>query len=91
MRSIMNFGELKVLNPRVAWPTEARGFTQWLASHTTSLGDVLDMQLELTATETRVGDFSLDILAKDLNSDRQVIIENHDGSKRGIVEVIAND
>jgi len=80
MRSVTNFGELKVLNPRVAWPNEARDFTPWLASHITSLGDVLDMQLELTATETRVGDFSLDILAKDLNSDRQVIIENQFGS-----------
>ncbi len=80
MPSVTNFGELKVLNPRVAWPNEARDFTPWLASHITSLGDVLDMQLELTATETSVGDFSLDILAKDLNSDRQVIIENQFGS-----------
>ncbi len=77
---IPDFGELKVLNPRVAWPNEARDFTPWLASHITSLGDVLDMQLELTATETSVGYFSLDILAKDLNSDRQVVIENQFGS-----------
>jgi len=79
MPSATNFGELKVLNPRVAWPNEARDFTPWLAHHITNLGLVLDMQLELTATETRVGDFCLDILAKDLNSDRQVIIENQFG------------
>ena len=79
MPSATNFGELKVLNPRVAWPNEARDFTPWLATHITNLGQVLDMQLELTATETRVGDFCLDILAKDLNSDRQVIIENQFG------------
>ena len=75
-----NFGELKTLNPRIAWPNEARDFTPWLAAHITTLGEVLEMQLELTGTETRVGDFSLDILAKDLNSDRQVIIENQFGS-----------
>jgi hypothetical protein len=74
-----SFGELKTLNPRVAWPNEARDFTPWLAAHITTLGEVLEMQLELTGTETRVGDFSLDILAKDLNSDRQVIIENQFG------------
>jgi len=79
MPSATNFGELKVLKPRVAWPNEARDFTPWLAHHITNLGLVLDMQLELTATETRVGDFCLDILAKDLNSDRQVIIENQFG------------
>src|SRR6266853_2422894 len=79
MPSATNFGELKLLNPRVAWPNEARDFTPWLATHITNLGQVLDMQLELTATETRVGDFCLDILAKDLNSDRQVIIENQFG------------
>ena len=70
MRSITDFGELRILNSREAWPNEARDFTPWLADHIISLGDVLDMQLELTATETRVGDFCLDILAKDLNSDR---------------------
>src|SRR5438477_11646040 len=73
---IPNFGELKTLNPRVAWPNEARDLTPWLAYHITNLGQVLDMQLELTATETRIRDFCLDILAKDLNNDRQVIIEN---------------
>ncbi len=36
--TIPNFGELKTLNPRVAWPNEARDFTPWLASHITNLG-----------------------------------------------------
>ena len=71
-----NFGELKALDPRVAWPNEARDFTPWLAANIGSLGDVLEMQLEVTATEAEVGDFCLDILGKDLNSGRQVVIEN---------------
>lgn len=74
-----DFGELKTLNPRVAWPNEARDFTPWLAANITKLGDALDMQLEVTAVEADVGDFSLDILARDLNRDRPVVIESQFG------------
>lgn len=74
-----DFGELKTLDPRVAWPNEARDFTPWLAANITKLGDALDMQLEVTAVEADVGDFSLDILARDLNRDRPVVIENQFG------------
>jgi hypothetical protein len=75
-----DFGELKTLNPRVAWPNEARDFTPWLAANITKLGEALDMQLEVTAVEADVGDFCLDILARDLNRDRPVVIENQFGA-----------
>jgi len=78
--TLATFGELKTLNPRVAWPNEARDFTPWLAANIVSLGDVLDMQLEVTATEARVGDFYVDILARNLNNDRLVVVENQFGS-----------
>src|SRR5712664_1639392 len=78
--TLATFGELKTLNPRVAWPNEARDFTPWLAANIVSLGDVLDMQLEVTATEARVGEFYVDILARNLNNDRLVVVENQFGS-----------
>ncbi|OQZ01113.1 MAG: hypothetical protein B6D35_03950 [Candidatus Brocadia sp. UTAMX2] len=68
--------KLKRLNLREAWTKEAGDFTPWLADNIEDLGAALGMDLELEAREASVGDFSLDLLAKDLGSGRTVVIEN---------------
>ncbi|RJP96254.1 MAG: DUF4268 domain-containing protein [Desulfobacteraceae bacterium] len=70
------FGELKILPLRELWPNEASDFTSWLASNIEALGKALGLELELIEREASVGDFSLDLLAKDLGSSRTAIIEN---------------
>ena len=71
-----NLAKIERVDLREAWPNEARDFTPWLAENIAELGEALGMDLELQRTEASVGDYSLDVLATDLNQNRPVIIEN---------------
>jgi hypothetical protein len=68
--------KIKRLSLRDVWAKEASDFTPWLAENIEELGEALGMDLELEAKEASVGDFSLDLLAKDLGTSRMVVVEN---------------
>lgn len=68
--------QIKRLSLREVWSREASEFTPWLADNLRALGNELGMDLELQSREASVGEFSLDLLAKELGSNRQVVIEN---------------
>lgn len=71
-----DFGEIKPVEIRDIWPNESTDFTPWLADNIDRLGQALGMELEVQEREADVGDFSLDIRAKDLGTGRTVVIEN---------------
>ena len=73
---VTEIGRIERVRVRSIWLDEAQDFTPWLAANLSLLGDELGLDLELVEQEAAVGDFSLDILAKDILSDRQVAIEN---------------
>ena len=70
------FGSLADVPLREAWSHEAHRFTPWLAANLDRLSAAIGIPLELTGTETRVGTFSADILARNLADDSVVLIEN---------------
>lgn len=69
-------GKLERLSARQAWPHEAQDFTPWLLANADALGEVMGMDLELSAAEHGVGDFSLDLIGFDVSTDERVIVEN---------------
>ncbi len=73
------FGKIKRINIRDIWQYESHDFTPWLADNLDKLGESVGMDLALVEQEASVGNFSLDILAKDLSTSHNVIIENQFG------------
>ena len=78
--SPVTLGRLVHQSVRSVWKDEARDFTPWLAENLPALSEALGFDLELTAREAEVGDFSVDLLAKDLTSGHPVVIENQFGT-----------
>jgi hypothetical protein len=71
-------GRLERLGLRDTWPSEASDFTPWLAreENLAVLAETLGIVLECEAQERPVGPFRADILCKDIQTDRWVLIEN---------------
>lgn len=71
-------GSLQRVGLRDFWEDEACEFTPWLAEEQNLrlLGEAIGMELELEATESRVGAFKADIVARESGTDDRVIIEN---------------
>lgn len=76
----MELGRIENLSLNTLWPGEATHFTPWLAENLHVLGEKLGMDLQLESTEVSAGDFSADIVARDLSTNKTVIIENQFGS-----------
>lgn len=74
------FGTIKKVDIRTVWPGEATHFTPWLSNNLDALSEILEMELEFTDSEVSAGGFSADILAKDISTNRNVVIENQFGN-----------
>ena len=72
----MQLIKLEKISPKKQWPHEAHDFTPWLANNLQELGDAIGYDLEFIDREVPVGPYFADILAKDMNSDTKVVIEN---------------
>ncbi|MRW91428.1 DUF4268 domain-containing protein [Duganella sp. FT80W] len=75
----MELGTIQNVSLKSLWPGEATHFTPWLAQNLDVLAKKLGTDLELVATEASAGDFSADIIARDLGRNRLVVIENQFG------------
>jgi hypothetical protein len=76
------FGKLEKVDVRKGWETEPAHFTPWLAKEENlrALGEVIDMDLEAIETESSVGSYRLDLLAREEGTNDAVVIENQFGT-----------
>ena len=76
---MINLSKLEeVKDLRTVWPNEAIDFTPWLSQedNIALLADVVGLDITIDETESSVGDFSVDIYASEMGTDRKIIIEN---------------
>jgi hypothetical protein len=76
---MIELDKLQRVSIRKIWEHEAQSFTPWLAKveNILHLGDEINIEFDTESiqTEVRIGDFNVDILAKDI-SGQKIIIEN---------------
>jgi len=75
----MELGILDKLDDlRIVWKHEATEFTPWLAKEDNMniLGDAIGIEISEVETESAVGSFSADIVAKETGTGRRIVIEN---------------
>lgn len=79
MATKLNLSKIELVPLRKCWQNESSDFTPWLAEeeNIARLAEALGLsELEVIATEERVGSFRADILCKDPITDKLVLIEN---------------
>lgn len=69
---------IKITDLREVWKNESADFTPWLAKeeNISLLGEAIGIDITLEEKESNVGDFSVDIFAKEEGTGRNIIIEN---------------
>ena len=76
---MINLSKLEEISDlRKVWPHEAQDFTPWLASEDNigSLSDAIGIDITIDEEESPVGDFNVDIFAREVDTGRKIIIEN---------------
>ncbi|GGI97146.1 hypothetical protein GCM10008995_03890 [Halobellus salinus] len=74
-----NVSRIREHNLRSVWENEERDFTRWLTENIGLLASELGIEIEDTRAEEAVGDFSADIVAREMNTGETVVIENQYG------------
>lgn len=75
----MELGKMKrIQDLRTVWPHEANDFTKWLAEEANlqELGNAVGIDIDLEERESSVGNFNVDLYARESGSGRKIIIEN---------------
>lgn len=73
---MVQIGKIKNVDLRNIWKKEDKEFTPWLKENIDLLSEKLGIEVIDTQTEEKIGDFKLDIIGKDANTNKFVAVEN---------------
>lgn len=73
-------GKIKLVNLRDVFEKEDRDFTPWLNENLDILGEKLNIDIIDSNIEENIGNFSCDIVARDSDSNKIIVIENQFGT-----------
>lgn len=65
---------------RSVWQNEERDFTPWLTENIDKLTEVIGFEVEEVRREESVGGFSADIVAREINTGKPLVVENQYGT-----------
>jgi hypothetical protein len=71
-----SIAEIEEHELRSVWENEERDFTRWLTENIDLLSEELGIEMEDARVEEVIGDFSADIVAREMNTGETVVIEN---------------
>ena len=74
--SVASLERLEEIDVRSVWKNEASDFTPWLLTNADYLGQILGIDIEIDSKEQPVGDFSLDLIGRDISNACVLIVEN---------------
>ncbi|TAH37510.1 MAG: DUF4268 domain-containing protein [Alphaproteobacteria bacterium] len=82
LTSSINLGKLVVHNPRDVWAHEEHTFTPWLLDNLELIGKEIGIDIDQVdrQREVYVGNYMVDIVAKEVGTNRTIIIENQLGN-----------
>ncbi|MDR0682666.1 MAG: DUF4268 domain-containing protein [Dysgonamonadaceae bacterium] len=71
-------GKIEKIELRDIWKHEVSDFTNWLAERDNFqlLAEEIGLDMQVLKTEANVGNFSADILAEEIDTEKKIIIEN---------------
>ena len=76
LTAVASLERLEEIDVRSVWKNEASDFTPWLLANAEYLGEILGIDVELDKKEQAVGDFSLDLIGRDISNSCVLIVEN---------------
>lgn len=71
-----NVSRIREHNLHSVWENEEWDFTRWLTDNIDLLVSELGIEIKHVRAEEAVGDFSADIVAREMNTRETVVIEN---------------
>ena len=71
-----DLGKIKTIDLREIFKNEARDFTPWLKKNIKLLSETIGIEIEEIKSEESVGNFNVDLIGIESNSEDKIVIEN---------------